>query len=91
MNSKPNLPRFIILEQTIVAWMHQRWVWHTTALAAISYVAFYEDLKVRRGGAFAFEGVVRANHACGFVSQKLVHSVCWIRSELCVTTTDTRC
>lgn len=37
-------------EQIIVAWLHQRWVWHTTALKAVSHVMFYEDLEV--GGSF---------------------------------------
>lgn len=36
-----------ILSQTIVAWMHQRWVWHTTAYSSSSHVVFYDELKVR--------------------------------------------
>lgn len=37
-------------QQIIVAWLHQRWVWHTTTLKAVSRVMFYEDLEV--GGSF---------------------------------------
>lgn len=33
-------------KQRIVAWIHQRWVWHTSALKDISHVMFYEDLEV---------------------------------------------
>lgn len=33
-------------EQTVVAWIHQRYIWHTTALQDVSHVMFYEDLQV---------------------------------------------
>ncbi|CAM9575188.1 unnamed protein product [Scytosiphon promiscuus] len=29
----------------VVAWIHQRYVWHTTTLKDVSHVMFYEDLK----------------------------------------------
>lgn len=32
--------------QKIVAWMHQRWVWHMSTLKDISHIMFYEDLEV---------------------------------------------
>lgn len=34
------------MDQIVVAWIHQRYLWHTTALEAISHVMFYEDLQV---------------------------------------------
>lgn len=35
-------------DQVIVAWLHQRWVWHTTTLKDVSHLMFYEDLEVGR-------------------------------------------
>lgn len=32
--------------QTIVAWIHLRWVWHTTTLSSSSHVVFLEDFQV---------------------------------------------
>lgn len=37
--------------QTVVSWLHQRWVWHTETLKENSYVVFYDELKV--GGCIA--------------------------------------
>ncbi|CAM9575258.1 unnamed protein product [Scytosiphon promiscuus] len=31
--------------KTVVAWIHQRYIWHTTALEEVSHVMFYEDLQ----------------------------------------------
>ncbi|CAN0144840.1 unnamed protein product [Scytosiphon promiscuus] len=33
--------------ETVVAWIHQRYTWHTTALEEISHVMFYEDLQTQ--------------------------------------------
>lgn len=33
-------------EQTVVAWIHQRFVWHISALEESTHVIFYEDIQV---------------------------------------------
>lgn len=45
--SDPHPRHHMSFEQIIVAWQHQRWVWHTTFYREASHVMFYEDLKVR--------------------------------------------
>lgn len=32
--------------QNVVAWIHQRYIWHTTALEEVTHAMFYEDLQV---------------------------------------------
>eukprot|EP00752_Nemacystus_decipiens_P012849 g11376.t1 len=42
----PPLERYIRERfEILVAWIHQRWVWHTTALRDVSRVMSYEDLQ----------------------------------------------
>lgn len=62
----PPRPCCTSLRQIIVAWQHQRWVWHTTFYKEASHVMFYEDIKVQFCLVFAFWGrngrVFRPNH-----------------------------
>lgn len=37
----------VLPAQIMTAWVHQRWVWHTTVMKSVSRVMFYEELQVR--------------------------------------------